>query len=48
MRYMLLKLDANKNARIEKDEVPKELRPIFEILLERLDNNGDGHWIGRN
>ena len=39
---MLLKLDANKNARIEKDEVPKELRPIFEILLERLDNNGDG------
>ena len=42
VRYMLLKLDANKNARIEKDEVPKELRPIFELLLERLDNNGDG------
>jgi Ca2+-binding EF-hand superfamily protein len=42
VRYMLLKLDANKNARVEKDEVPKELRPIFEILLERLDNNGDG------
>jgi Ca2+-binding EF-hand superfamily protein len=42
VRYMLLKLDANKNARIEKDEVPKQLRPIFEILLERLDSNGDG------
>lgn len=42
VRYMLLKLDANKNARIEKDEVPKELRPIFEIMLERFDNNGDG------
>jgi Ca2+-binding EF-hand superfamily protein len=42
VRYMLLKLDANKNARIEKEEVPKQLRPIFEILLERLDNNGDG------
>jgi Ca2+-binding EF-hand superfamily protein len=41
VRYMLLKLDANKNARIEKDEVPKQLRPMFEILLERLDNNGD-------
>src|SRR6185295_16014980 len=27
---------------IEKDEVPKQLRPIFEILLERLDNNNDG------
>src|SRR6476659_4329676 len=42
VRYMLLKLDANQNARIEKDEVPKQLRPIFELLLERLDNNSDG------
>jgi Ca2+-binding EF-hand superfamily protein len=42
VRYMLLKLDANQNARIEKDEVPKQLRPIFEILRERLDNNKDG------
>lgn len=42
VRYMLLKLDANKNARIEKDEVPKQLRPMFEILLERLDGNDDG------
>src|SRR5215210_7262237 len=31
VRYMLLKLDFNQNARIEKDEVPKQLRPIFEI-----------------
>jgi hypothetical protein len=42
VRYMLLKLDTNSNARIEKDEVPKELRPIFEIMLERLDSNNDG------
>jgi Ca2+-binding EF-hand superfamily protein len=42
VRYMLLKLDANQNARLEKDEVPKQMRPIFEILLERLDNNNDG------
>jgi Ca2+-binding EF-hand superfamily protein len=42
VRYMLLKLDANQNARIEKDEIPKQLRPTFEILLERLDGNGDG------
>lgn len=41
-RYMLLKMDANGNARIEKDEVPKELRPVFEIMLERLDSNNDG------
>ena len=42
VRYMLLKLDANQNARIEKDEVPKQLRPILAVLLERLDNNNDG------
>jgi len=42
VRYMLLKLDANQNARLENDEVPKQMRPIFEILLERLDNNNDG------
>lgn len=42
VRYMLLKLDANQNARIEKDEVPKQLRPVFEMLLERVDNNSDG------
>jgi Ca2+-binding EF-hand superfamily protein len=42
VRYMLLKLDANQNARIEEDEVPKQLRPVFEILLERLDYNKDG------
>ncbi len=41
VRYVLLRLDANKNARIEKDEAPKELRPVFEIVLERLDNNND-------
>ena len=42
VRYMLLKLDANQNARIESDEVPKQSRAIFETLMERLDNNNDG------
>lgn len=42
VRYMLLKLDANMNSRIEKSEIPKELRPIFEVMLERLDANNDG------
>lgn len=42
VRYMLLKLDADKDSRIEKDEVPKQLRPTFGVLLERLDDNGDG------
>lgn len=42
VRYMLLKLDANQNARIEKDEIPKQMRPVFAILLERLDNNNNG------
>ena len=41
VRYMLLKLDANQNARIEKDELPKQMRPVFEMLFERVDNNGD-------
>ncbi len=42
VRYLLLTLDKNSNARIESREVPKDLRPIFEIMLERLDNNKDG------
>jgi Ca2+-binding EF-hand superfamily protein len=42
IRYMLLKLDANGNARIEKDEIPKELRPIFEFVFDRIDANKDG------
>jgi Ca2+-binding EF-hand superfamily protein len=42
VRYMLLTMDANRNARIEKDEVPRELKPAFEMMVERLDKNGNG------
>ncbi len=42
VRYMLLKLDVNQNARLEKDEVPKKQRPIFEIVMKRIDKNNDG------
>ncbi len=42
VRYMLLKLDVNQNARLEKDEIPKQLQPIFELISERLDGNKNG------
>jgi len=42
IRYLLLTMDANRNARIEKDEVPKELKPAADIMFERLDRNGNG------
>jgi Ca2+-binding EF-hand superfamily protein len=39
VRYVLLKMDTNGNGRIEKDEVPKDLQFVYEIMAERLDNN---------
>jgi Ca2+-binding EF-hand superfamily protein len=39
---LLLKLDTNSNARIESDEVPRDMRPMMEIILDRLDTNNDG------
>jgi Ca2+-binding EF-hand superfamily protein len=41
VRYLLLKLDTNSNARIEKDEVPKNMQAVFETILDRLDTNND-------
>jgi hypothetical protein len=41
VRYLLLTMDSNRNARIEKDEVPRELMPAFEIMAERMDKNGN-------
>lgn len=42
VRYVLLTMDANRNARIEKDEVPSEFEAAFTTMVERLDRNGDG------
>jgi Ca2+-binding EF-hand superfamily protein len=42
VRYLLLTMDTNRNGRIEKDEVPKDLKPVFDQMVERLDKDGDG------
>jgi Ca2+-binding EF-hand superfamily protein len=42
VRYLLLTMDTNRNARIEKDEVPKNLKPAFEAMVERMDRNANG------
>jgi hypothetical protein len=42
VRYLLLSMDTNRNGRIEKDEVPKELKQAFDFMVERLDKNGNG------
>jgi Ca2+-binding EF-hand superfamily protein len=41
IRYLLLTMDANRNARIEKDELPKELKG-GDAVFERIDRNGNG------
>ena len=40
--YVLLTMDTNRDARIEKDEVPSDLKPAFEMMADRLDKNGNG------
>jgi Ca2+-binding EF-hand superfamily protein len=40
IRYLLLTMDVNRNARIEKDEVPKDLKGA-DMLFERIDRNGN-------
>jgi Ca2+-binding EF-hand superfamily protein len=42
IRYLLLTMDANRNARIEKDEVPKELQAAADMMFERIDRNDNG------
>lgn len=42
VRYVLLMMDADRNARIEKDEVPSQFQSAFATMVERLDKNGDG------
>jgi Ca2+-binding EF-hand superfamily protein len=42
VRYLLLTMDKNHNARIEKDEVPRELASAADIMIERMDRNNNG------
>ena len=42
VRWLLLTLDTNGNSRIESKEVPADMQPIFEALVERLDANKNG------
>ena len=42
VRYMLLTLDSNRNARIEKDEASRELKGAADMIIERMDKNGNG------
>jgi Ca2+-binding EF-hand superfamily protein len=42
VRYLLLTMDTNRNGRIEKDEVPKDLKPVFDMMAERLDKDRNG------
>ena len=39
---MFGRLDANGDGKIEADEVPEQMRPMFEKMLARADKNGDG------
>lgn len=42
VRWLLLTMDANGNSWIEADEVPDDLRPVFDTMLERIDANKNG------
>ncbi len=42
VRYLLLTMDANRNTRLEKSEVPSKLEPAFDMMVGRLDRNNDG------
>ncbi len=43
VRYLLLTLDSSGNSAVEASEVSKELQPVFERMLERLDRNKSGN-----
>lgn len=42
VRYVLLMMDVDRNARVEKDEVPSQFQSAFATMVERLDKNSDG------
>jgi Ca2+-binding EF-hand superfamily protein len=39
VKYLLLAMDTSRNSMIEADEVPDDLRQVYEILAERADRN---------
>jgi hypothetical protein len=42
VRWLLLAMDTSGNSWIEAEEVPEDLQPVFERMLERLDGNTNG------
>jgi Ca2+-binding EF-hand superfamily protein len=42
VRWLLLTMDTDGDSWIEADEVPDDLRPVFETMLERIDANKNG------
>jgi Ca2+-binding EF-hand superfamily protein len=42
VRWLLLSMDTSGNSWIEAEEVPEDLQPVFERMLERLDGNKNG------
>jgi Ca2+-binding EF-hand superfamily protein len=41
IRYLLLTMDANRNARIEKEELPEDLKGV-DAVFDRIDRNANG------
>jgi EF hand len=46
LRYLLLRMDTNGDSQIQRDEVPEELRQLFEQMarMRDLDDNGTLDW----
>jgi Ca2+-binding EF-hand superfamily protein len=42
VRYLLLTMDTGKDSSIETDEVPEDMLPVYEDMVERLDMNKNG------
>ncbi len=42
VRWLLLTMDTSGNSWIEAEEVPQDLKPVFERMVERLDGNKNG------
>jgi len=42
VRYLLLTMDTSRNSWIESDEVPDDLRAVYEMMAPRIDTNKNG------
>jgi len=42
VRYLLLSMDTRKDSSIEPDEVPADMRPVYEDMVQRIDTNKNG------